>query len=69
MNDSINLLNVGNSTHFTEVNTRGIVSIPVIKRIVENYYTHILHFPFKIYISGYVISKLTITETAIYSVM
>ena len=69
MNYSIDFLNVGNITLCIEGKLCGTVAIPVIKRTVENYYTHIIHYPLKRYISGYVILKSTVPEAEIQSVM
>ena len=45
MNASINVLNVGNSTICTEANSCDIVSISVINKTVDNYFTHKLNGP------------------------
>ena len=45
MNASINFLNVGNSTICTEANSCDIVSISVINKTVDNYFTHKLNGP------------------------
>ena len=69
MNDSVNFLNVGNSTLCNEGNAWFIMFITVIKQTVENNYTHILHGPLKRYIYGYMISKSTISEAKIQNII
>ena len=44
MNDSINLINVDNSTVYTKGNAYGIIYIPIIESTFENDYIHILHY-------------------------
>ena len=69
MNSPINFLDVGDSNLCTEVNSCSIVVINVIKITVDNDYTHILHVMLKWYIYGFVISKSTVPEAEIQSVI
>ena len=63
MNASINFLNVGNITLCNEFNVCVTFITPIIKRTVDNNYTHMLH------IYGYVIWKSTVPEAAIQSLI
>ena len=67
MDASITFLNDGsdNSILDSEVNSGGILAIPIIKITFGHYYIHVLHYLLKKHIYGYFISNLISPEATI----
>ena len=68
-NYSIILLKVDNITLYTECNTGGNISVPIIESTFGNDYIHTLNYMSKQYIQGYLVSKSIGSEATIRNII